>query len=340
MIEELPQTEFSPFQAVSDFLVGPHCRLQRNGLVFNDRSKIECYWVEEFGGFESPDLRVGEDDNVQMDGGIPQPGFYGGRTMTMTGWVQAGTYPHLVRMQRALLDSMVGLVETPMLITTAGGELGLPDFGMFLQPDVLIDCRPVDKPQLSVKIEQEDRTGVFKRNFTIALRAITNPTYRGTAIHSETLLPTIQSELGRIYDRTYDLVYATPLSAGVPTVAGENVLSVVNKGNYDAPPILRFKGPMAGVTLTNQTTQQYIHLTGSIDGGKYVEINVKTGSITDQDGELAANVWDPASDWLVLHGTRDKVTGQAHTGINELKLVVQSFGAGAGVDVTWQDTWI
>jgi hypothetical protein len=98
--------------------VGPHNLLVREGITFNDRRQIERYYVEDFVGFEMPDLRVSEEENPQEDGSIPGPGFFGSRVMSMTGFIEAGSYPMLSDMERALLDSLIDLGEKRMVITT------------------------------------------------------------------------------------------------------------------------------------------------------------------------------------------------------------------------------
>lgn len=336
-----PAGEFSAKAPVTALLIGPHNMFVRNGLTLNDRKKIETFWVEDLTGFESPDIRVSSQENVQQDGGIPDPGFYGERTMTLTGWVQAGSYTRVLEMSRELLDSLIGLVETPMLITTWGGMLGDPSLGMFNMPEVTINCRPADKPMLSVKIEQNDQTGIFKRSFTIALRA-SSPYFLSTDLVTEELVPTIQAQRGRIYDRTYDLAYDTTLGLdGYPTTpGGTNELVIQNIGNYPATPVITFDGFISSAVLRNLTTDQVMYLTDYVANGDEVTVDTLSGLITDQDGENATALFDTRSDWIRVRGTRDPATGEAHSGENVFVLEGNSFGTSAKVQITWRHTWI
>lgn len=316
----------------SAFLVGPHSILVRNEITFNDRSSPECYWVDDFTGFDSTDLLVTAQPNVQEDGELPDPGFHGGRTMTMTGTVRCGSYPKLLDMGRALLDSMISLVESDLTVRVATGNLWLT------QPTMAIACRPADRPQIDMKITAADMSGPIKRPFTIALRASSDPMFKSVAVHHTSIVPTIVSTTGRIYDRTYDLVYATTLDPSGSPGFGANSTTVVNVGNYDDKPILRFNGFMTGVVLYNTANGHKITLKDAIDDGDFIEIDVAAGTIKDSLGNNRASAFDTRSDWMTIQGTRNVSTGAATTGNNEIQLSVANFGGAPSVDIWWRDT--
>lgn len=336
-IDQLPG-QFAPKAPTKAFLVGPHSIFVRNGLVLNDRSKLECYWVEEPTGFDSPELKVSSVENVQEDGSLAEPGLYGERTMTLSGYIQAGTYTQVMEMGRELLDSLIGLDEVPLLITTMAGLLELPGFGMFQHPDMTINCRPSDRPQLSMGIVGSDITGIFKRNFTIVLKA-SDPLFRSTIIKTATLVPSVQSELGRAYNRSFPVGYTASIGAsGQPVPPDVNEITLRNDGNYAAWPIIRFSGQMNGVVLTNLTNDHSIHLVGTVAAGDLVEINTLTGDIVDQDGNDASSFWNSISDWMRLRGTRNPHTGALSNGDNIIQLTAATLGLGARVDFFWQDS--
>lgn len=319
------------FAGTDVFVVGPHSRFTYNGLTLNDRSLIETYWVESSTGFDSPDVIVSAQQNVEETGELPDPGFYGGRTMTLTGWVQAGSYPQVLRMSRLLLDAFVGLVERTMTI-------GVAEASYFVQPDMVIDCRPSDRPQLTMDVQQEDLTGLLKRPFTISLRA-SDPTFRGVTEHHVALVPTVVSSLGRSYDRTYDYAYDLFMTGdGDPnlTASGNaNLISLTNTGNWRASLRLRFNGPMSLIKLVNETTDQ-VMIVNEIGVGEFVEVDTGPGGgVVDQDGNPAGALIDPVSDWTWLVG---RLNGS--DGVNDLSLYVDSYGAGASLDFYWHDTSI
>ena len=318
----------TPLAPTTAFIVGPHSVISHNGIVFNDRSTTECYWVTEFGGFDAADLRLSSEENTQEDGELAGPGFRDARVMTMTGAIRAGSYTKYLEMARALLDAYSGpLVETPMLIRPATGST------IFAHPEMQIGCRLSDKPQVETALRESDLRGMIKRPFTIALKAHKQPMYESVVEHYDDLVPTAISQLGRVYDRTYDLVYETFLdSSGNPALSG-NSITVHNDGNYGAKPVIRFTGSMSGISLINETNGHRINLKHSIADGEYIEVDVREGRVRNHLGENAMATWDLSSDWLELDGKRGGATGD-----NVLSLLVDSFSGSPKVEIWWRDT--
>lgn len=318
-----------PKRAVDRLVVGPHSILTRNGLTFNDRSQPDAYIVEDFTGFEKPEGQLNEEANTAEDGAVPYPSFYGGRTMTLTGFIRTGSYPRLLEMTGALEDSLIDLIESPLTIGVN------PDSPWFTHPDVSINCRPSDF-QIDRKLTQEDQTGVFKRSFTVALRA-TNPRYLSTVQKSITIQPIFITQLGRSYDRTYDLAYTTYMNAaGDPVSLGNNQEVVDNAGNWPALPVIRFNGPMDGITLVNEANDQMVRLTGLVSANDWIEVDVARGKVYDLAGNNRFPSFDTTSDWMRLPGKRLPLT----TGDSPISLGVTSFDGDSSVVVTWSDTWI
>lgn len=320
--------EFVLPDATSAFMVGPHNLFVYDGLMtLNDRTALETVWVDEMTGFESPDIVATAQSSAGEDGELPDPGSIGGRTVGLTGWIQAGSYMALMDLSRRFLDAFTGVrTERELLITTHPGS-------KFGHQDMFLMCRPSDRPTLSTKIETGDFSGLLKRSFSLSLRASLDPTFRSSELHYQSFIPQIISTTGRVYDRTYDLAYSVPMGPDDMPSDGGNVFQVINRGNYYAAPVIRFNGRMSTVVLTNRTTDQVIRLNGQVDSGDSLEINVKSGEITDSEGRPAAGMFNTSSDWLQLAGTRD-----APGGVNELDISLSSFGSLASVELSWRDT--
>lgn len=320
---------FAALGATDALWVGPHNIFEYRGLRLNDRSQLEAYCVEEVTGFESPDLLVGEQPSVEEDRVLPDVGFYGGRTMIMTGYISAGTYTQVARMAKALGDALVSLAESPLLITTAPGSL-------FTMPDVTIQCRKIDKLMIDTKVTPDSRAGFYKQGFTISLRA-SDPTYKGVVAHTATLIPSVIDQLGRVYPRTYDLEYTVPIDEhGVPIEGiGANTVVLHNAGNWKSFPTITFVGPMSGASLMNQVNGLTIKLSTALSEGQALSVDTTTGEILDQEGNDSGSLVDDSSDWIYLEGAR---ASEGLTGDNPMTLSVASFSGSASVLFSWLDT--
>jgi hypothetical protein len=317
---------YSPLTDLFDLIFGPHNQFVRNGITFNDRSLLECYWVDDPTGFETPARNVTSTQNVQQHGSLPETSFYGERTMTLTGSVRAGNYPQLMRMAKRLQTSCVSLDEKPMLITTKKD-------GAFKQPDVTINCKVADL-SIATAIDNNDITGVLKRAFTVSLRA-SNPIFQEIEEQSVTLIPTTVTDRGRTYDRYYDRQYNIPMDQDQnPVASSGNQIIVVNHGNWIAQPRLVFTGPLGYTTFTNEENGQAIYVR-PLGSGQSISIDMYNGDIVDQDGYNAASMVETVSDWMWFNGIYDE-----HDGSSTLSLFVNTFDTGAKVDITWRATSI
>lgn len=321
---------YSAFAATSALLIGPHNRFTRNGIVFNDTTQLECFWVTDPTGFDSPDAQPTDQPNAEETGTLPDPAFHGARTMTLTGYIQAGSYPTMLNMGAALLASLVDLIETPM-------EISVADASYFTQESVFINCRAADRPQITMAIQPTDVSGVIKRAFTVALKA-TDPTYTAAVENHAVIIPQVISIPGRPYDRFYDLDYTTLMDeTGTLIDAGTvNFVMAQNDGNWDASARIRLSGPMTNITLVNQTTGQVMYFSSiAIDEWIEIDTHPTLGYVKDQNGNDADGQLGMRSDYIVIHGVRG-----GYDGSNKLVLYVESYDLGGQVDVYWKDTWL
>lgn len=323
-------TPFAAKAATSAFSIGPHNTFGYNGITLNNRRQRERYWVEEMTGFDDPDVAADAEANTQEDGETPNPGFYRGRTMTLNGWIEAGSYPQMMVMSDALHGAFLNLVEQPLTIS----KIASPS-SFFLAPDVVIWCRKVDKLMISTKIELSG--GILKRTFSLSLRA-SDPRFLSTSVQSTVIVPQVITQLGRAYNRGYDLGYTRLMdAAGNPSTAA-NVGNVTNIGNWPARALYHFDGPAGGITLINNANGQMMRLNGNIAAGEWIEVDVARGVVYDRQGNPAGSVFDQTSDWVRVAPALGPygVAG----GINQFSLGVATYGAGAQVIITRSHTWI
>lgn len=324
----MPGDDFAVLEATSALVIGTHDVFTYNDLVINDRDELEYIRVDDLTGFEDADLRVTEEDNTQEDGSWPGPGFYGMRTMIMTGMIVAGTYPKVLSMQREMQDAFLDLVERPLVISAKPG-------GMFTHPDVEIYCRKADKLLLSKKIEPSwYQDGYFESPFTISLKA-TDPAYRSVQVHEQVLVPESVSFLGRGYDRSYDLAYDQNMDEFGNLTTSTNSMVVVNAGNWVALPRITFEGLQVDARLVNHVNDHEIRLSSTVVAGEQVVVDVRTGEVVDALATNRSSYWDPVSDWMRIEGTR-KTSG----GGNEIELFISDLDSSSAVTVSWQDTYM
>jgi hypothetical protein len=99
----------------------------------------------------------------------------------------------------------------------------------------------------------------------------------------------VSNALGRIYNRTYNLVYGFG-SSGATT-------NVVNNGWATTYPTISINGPIVNPTIGNTTTGNYITVTGSYSNTDIVFIDLDSKLIT-VNGAAARNLVSGTSTWF------------------------------------------
>lgn len=87
-----------------------------NGLIMNDRRRPDRFFIESIDGIDDADVRDDREDNPDRDGDTPFNPLYGGRTITITGQVEAGSMNKLRAMSQAIRTAFIDLsVDLPLL---------------------------------------------------------------------------------------------------------------------------------------------------------------------------------------------------------------------------------
>jgi len=145
--------------------------LEYNGAFLNVRDWIDTYLVTTIGGLDDADVRDSREVNPGYHGETAFPGFYGGRTITLSGKVYAHTLFKLRDMQQGLRQAFAQLDrELPLVFRTNSPDL-----------DMMINC----KKSQAIQMADEQRTANhFERQFQITLRA-SNPRFLSVVkVHS------------------------------------------------------------------------------------------------------------------------------------------------------------
>lgn len=308
------------------FEVGSQTVFEYNGIVLNDRSEQECYWVDTAEGFDDPDIRISAEENTQNIGEQPNPGFYGGRTMTLNGHMRAGSYTKLVEMTDALKMAFRNLTEDSLLLRPHADSIA------FTHVDMTIECRKSDKLMIARKIDNP--AGLFKRSFQVTLRA-SDPLYVGDTLHSVVIVPSVVSSLGFSFSLSFDMAFDEPMDSDGYPASGGNTGQATNAGNWRAWPVIRFDGYLRDARLINSSLGQELVLAQPVYDGEYIEIDThpSRSTVLTGTGSNAFSYLDTSSDWLQIAGADEVLNG-----INNLSLTVSEFGANGEVTVSWRDT--
>jgi len=130
--------------------------LSFNGITINDLTTIDRYVVTSVDGFYSADIRSNSIPNPGDHGETPLNNFVGGRTMLITGYIEAHNAERLEDLTQALVSSFYSMTEKPLVLSIAD-----------IDRDVQIMARLADKPQFSDRFDGFQ----FRRNFQLTLRA-------------------------------------------------------------------------------------------------------------------------------------------------------------------------
>lgn len=140
---------------------GLECRFQYNGLVMHDRAYIDKIRITKIDGLQDADIRDSRENNPADHGETPFEAWYGGRTITFEGRIEAHNINKLRDMQQALRYAFSGLRESPLYFLKASSI----DYGA---EDIRINCRKYSQIQMT---EQQSNLSNVYRDFQVTVRA-------------------------------------------------------------------------------------------------------------------------------------------------------------------------
>lgn len=155
---------------------GLECTFQYNSLTMHDRTYIDRIRITKLDGFQDADIRDSREPNPADHGETAFEAWYGGRTMTIEGRIEANNVNKLRDMQQAFRYAFSGLKENPFYILKASSI----DYGA---DDVQINCRKLSPIQMT---EQQTNGNNFFRDFQVILRA-SKPWFESTEETQETI---------------------------------------------------------------------------------------------------------------------------------------------------------
>jgi hypothetical protein len=148
---------------------GLEVTLEYNGLRFNNTKTVDKIRITQIDGLADPDIRDSRDVNPSAHGETTYPSYYGGRTITLAGRIEAYSLDKLRDMQQALKQTFNDISRERALI--------------FRTPDPRDDIMLICKKSTAMTMIESQADYRFFRDFLITLRA-SNPRFLSYLVQS------------------------------------------------------------------------------------------------------------------------------------------------------------
>lgn len=217
---------------------------QYNELTLNDRTVENKYRITQIGGLGGADIRDQRENRQGRDGERPMSSFYGGRTITLSGRIEAlNGHLHGLRAMTTNLSGAFNKLRDATLYINQGSLGGW---------DTQIDCRP-SQP---LAMTDEIKTWYHYRDFLVTLRA-SDPRILSQQEMSQTWV------------------------AAATSYASEPIFVHENRGNYNADLRITLKGPMSNpVLIIGDVFFSFLGGTSILAGQEWT-IDTRLGTVTD-----------------------------------------------------------
>ena len=242
-----------------------------NGYVFGGGNSV--HQILDVSGLEAlPNIRNQDDNRGYQDGMFTGNDFLSGREITITiltvggnGYSAQQNYNFL---QQALLPQTSGTTPLQFQLSLASGLQRV--YARVRANKTLVD--------------PEYTYGYIKSQYSFFCP---DPRYYDDALQTANL--TVTNALGRIYNRTYNLVYGFSTSGGAATV--------INNGWATTYPTITVSGPIVNPTIGNGTTSNYVTVTGLYTNTDLITIDLDSKLVT-VNGNPARNLVAGTSTWF------------------------------------------
>lgn len=141
---------------------GLEVTFEYNGLKFNTVNTIDKIRITQIDGLADADVRDSRDTNPSAHGETTYPSYYGGRTITLTGRIEAHSLFKLRDMQQALRQAFNDISRERVLIFRTNDP----------NDDIILAC----KKSTAMTMLESQTDYRFFRDFLITLRA-SNPRF-------------------------------------------------------------------------------------------------------------------------------------------------------------------
>lgn len=176
----LKRGDGSPDQALPASLdsapAGLEAVLEYNGIYLNSKGVVDKYRITNIDGLHDADIRDARENNPSSHGETAFTSYYGGRTISLTGRIEAHNVAKLRAMQQALRTAFSSLEELPLYFRMSNSMY-----------DHYIECR---KSSPIAMAETQQNANNFYRDFVITLRA-SDPRFKSVQENSVVIRPNV-----------------------------------------------------------------------------------------------------------------------------------------------------
>lgn len=209
------------------------------GLPNNRNRTLDQIFIDDIGGLDDADIRFAEESNFYRDGTNPLMTRYGGRTVTLGGYIEASNFNSMRQLQNKLKAGVAG---------TNWITLGAVEFPIVFRniwnngSDQVLNVRK----NVGLQMEEKQDTYSPRRRFLMTLRS------------------------------SYPHLESVGLRTDILTMGAS--LSIPNKGNAVTYPSIRFWGPFTDARLVLSGIQLKILGTVGLSSALDVDCKAKTCS--------------------------------------------------------------
>ena len=232
--------------------------------------------ILEIDGLESqPALRVQDDSGGYRDGQFTGRDFLNGRYITMQLQVMNDGI--------STMQTYLAALKNAFVFQQSGTSLM-----QFQLPGRAVQQVNARVRKRDIKIDPEY---VYGRAVATVELFCPDPRIYDAAAQGAVLTP--GSNVGRVYNRTYNLVYNTPVAGG------SSFATFTNSGNVTVYPTFTFNGAVQQPRIVNATTGAFIKLNITTSVNDVLVIDPDLRSVT-YNGSPARNIVDSSSTWFGL----------------------------------------
>jgi hypothetical protein len=282
-------------------LIGP----DGTQAVFNDPTDTNYVGVlSSISGLDSPEIRESAEELVGMDGGVHGDFYYGRRPIVLEGLL-LNPASVVDRNQRA--DRLHRASDA-------------------LRADATLAWQAEGMAEQSIRVRRHQplrMEGTWQKSYQLALVA-EDPRIYSFVTNSVQVLAEILggSDIGRGYDRTYDIDYG-------PANPNGQVLAT-NAGTTLTYPVLTVTGPGTNPSISNLTTGETLYLNYELAADELLTLDMLNRTVLLNGTASRYSAVDfIRSDWWGLM-----------PGLNDVRVSFTTHSTGASLRIDWRDAWL